>query len=817
MQRENNRSAMKRFRLCPRVTQASRLWTGMLWRPRRLRVIAGFAIAIGAAALWFLYRAPLPVALFAPDALTTRYLDVKGRLIAELPGPEARSHRPIPLAEMGPWVPAFTVALEDRRFFTHCGVDFLATGRALLRGHGGGSTITQQLVKIETARKGRSLWAKTCEMALALQLERRWSKAQILEAYLNRIPYGNRLIGVEAAAQAYFGKPAEILTQAEAIYLVGLPQAPARFNPWSHPEAAARQFERSEKLQAPLLPASSSLSPVSDPEWTNTDGTRTGNPASISLPLLSASPRLPVPASSSLPLLSASPRPRVSASSPVPLIERHLPLNRAPHFLQALRASQPTQRPAPDGIVQCTLDLDLQQQAQQAVVEHLNELHRPDITQAALVIIENQTGAVRALVGSRDFGAGTGGGEVNGALAWRNCGSTLKPFLYLTGIDRKVFTAATLLPDTADAVRGIYPDYDPHNFVHSHLGPVRVREALGNSLNVPAVMALSRVGARSAFDAIAGWGLTFDHPIEEVGAGFILGNVGVRLLDLTSAFSGLARGGLAGPPALFDAPPTVWRRMASPGAVEIITDILCDNAARFHSFGANSPLATPVRVGAKTGTSAEFRDAWAVGFTLEHTVGVWVGNFDGRPMSHTASVIAAAPLWRRVIDRLLEQDHPVPEPKLPRRPVCSLTGLLPCPRSPGTIGELFFPGTEPTETAEGWFAPDGHPVLPMEYAGWCASGHNRWQATVRPHFAQLAILSPRDKAVFLMDENLPVSQQQVEFRINIPEGATWKLNGKPLSAPNNGRLLWQIQPGEWSLEVSNQAAQVTSKFVVEGK
>ena len=740
----------------------------MLRRNRWLRALAGIGVGVVALAVWFLYWAPLPTSLTNPAPLTTRYFDAKGRLIAELPGTEARSHRPVPLAQMGPWIPALTVALEDRRFPTHWGVDFLATGRALLRGYGGGSTITQQLVKVATARKGRSLWAKAYEMALALQLERHWSKDQILEAYLNRIPYGNRLMGVEAAAQAYFGKPAAVLTRAEVIYLVGLPQAPARLNPWTHGETTAGQFERSIKL----LTARGALI--------------SGERESIRLPN----------------------------------IERHLPLNRAPHFLEAVAAvqrSQPdnTRLSGRDGIIHCTLDLDLQQQVQQAVIEHLNELHRSDITQAALVIIENETGAVRALVGSRDFSARNGSGEINGALAWRNCGSTLKPFLYLTGIDRKVFTAATLLPDTADAVRDIYPDYDPHNFVHSHLGPVRVREALGNSLNVPAVVALNRVGARSAFDAIAGWGLTFDHPIEDVGAGFILGNVGVRLLDLTSAFSGLARGGLAGPPVLVDGPPVVWRRMASPEAVEIINDILCDNAARFHSFGANSPLATPVRVGAKTGTSAEFRDAWALGFTREHTVGVWVGNFDGRPMSHAASVVAAAPLWRRVIDQLLEQDHPLPEPKLSRRSVCALTGLLPCPQSPGTIEELFLPGSEPSETSETWFASNGHPILPMEYAGWCSSGNNRLQATIRPDLSRLAILSPRNKAVFYLDENLPASQQQVEFQINIPEGATWKLNGNPLSAPLTGRLLWQLQAGEWILEVTNTATRATSKFVVK--
>jgi len=728
----------------------------MFWKKRRLRSVAAVGVAVIGSAVWFLYWAPLPSVLAKEEDLTTRYLDAKGRLVAELPGPEARSHRPVPLAEMGPWLPVVTVALEDQRFERHAGIDFRATVRAFFRGRGGGSTITEQLVKIASARKGRSIWAKAREKAQALQLERRWNKAQILETYLNRIPYGNRLIGVEAAAQAYFGKSATALTQAEAIYLAGLPQSPARLNPWTRPEAAAHQFDRSVRL----LAERGALTP--------------GEREALRLPE----------------------------------VEHHLPENRAPHFVQAVQDELPHKY----GIIRCTLDLDLQAAAQQMVRDHLNALHRGDISQAALVILENQTGAVRALVGSRDFA--TPEGQINGALQYRNCGSTLKPFLYLMGIERKVFTAATLLPDTADAVRGVYPDYDPHNFVLSHLGPVRVREAMANSLNVPAVVALSQIGARRAFNAIAGWGLKFDHPIEEAGAGFILGNVGVRLLDLTSAFAGLARNGLAGPPLLTVRSPCTWQQMASPEAVEIINDILCDNDARFRSFGANSPLATPVRVGAKTGTSAEFRDAWAIGFTREHTVGVWVGNFDGRPMGHAASIIAAAPLWRMAVDALLEHDHPVPQPKQARTRICSLTGLLPCSRSPGTVGELFLPGTELTESADAWFGPDGHPMLPMDYAGWCASADNNLRATVRPDLSKLTILSPRDHAVFLLDNDLPATQQQLELRVNIPDGTIWKLNGESITSPSNGRLLWQLQEGDWILEVSNTSAHETRTFTV---
>ena len=723
---------------------------------RLVRVLGSGLLAVIAFAAWFLYWAAVPSSLLHPPPLTTLFLDAKGRTLAELAGPAARSHRPVALAEMGPWLPEMAVALEDRRFFSHPGVDLMATVRALIRRHGGGSTITQQYVKIATGRRGRSIPAKLWEMALALQLERRWTKAQILEAYLNRAPYGNRLIGVEAAARGYFSKSAAELTQPEAAFLAGLPREPSRLNPWTHPGRSARRFEEVRRLLS-------------------------GDPIAMSLPE----------------------------------VRRHLPENSAPHFVQAVLrhwGAALTPPMPPRGTVRCTLDLDLQRRAEQLVREHLDLMHRPDITQAALVVLDNETGAVRALVGSRDFKQS----QINGALKFRNCGSTLKPFLYATGIDRRVFTAATLLPDTADAARDAYQDYDPHNFVLSHLGPVRVREALGNSLNVPAVVAVSRVGARTVFDAIGDWGIRFDTPLEKAGAGFILGNVGVRLLDLAAAFAGLARGGLAGPPRLLEGEPSPLKRVVCAEAAAIIADILCDNNARLQSFGPRSFLAFPVRIGAKTGTSAGFRDAWSAGFTRQHTVGVWVGNFDGRCMDHAASIASAAPLWRRMLDHLLLKDTPVPTPALSRTAVCSLTGRRPCAKSPGTVAELFLPGSEPRESAEAWFAEDGHPLLPEEYAGWCASMDNRLRATLRPQAMKLAILAPRDGAVFVLDDGLPAAQQQMEFQANLPQGVTWKVNGQPLIPSQNGRALWKLRPGHWTLEATNRTATASGRFEVRG-
>jgi penicillin-binding protein 1C len=663
---------------------------------------------------------------------------------------------------MGPWIPAYTVALEDQRFYKHCGVDAQATLRALLHGRGGASTITQQLVKMATGRRGQSYPAKFKEALVAFQIEWRWTKPRILEAYLNRLPYGNRLIGVEAAAQAYFEKPAANLTQPEALFLVGLPQAPSRLNPWKSPGAAEAQFQRTVRL----LRSRNQLAP--------------------------------------------------DAPQAVPGIERHLPRNLAPQYLDALqqelgvKGSPPGWHP---GVYRCTLDLDLQKKVQSLARAHIAKLNRADISQTGVVVLENRTGAVLALVGSKE-GPADPGGE-NAATNYRNCGSTLKPFLYLEGIEQRRFTAATVFPDTADAVRDVYKDYDPHNFVLRHLGPVRLREALAGSLNVPAVVALGQLGARPVFQRIRDWGVRFDRSLENAGAGFILGNVGVRLVDLCGAYAGLARGGLRQKASFLEVSPPATGRVASEASVSIITDILCDNDARFYSFGLHSPVAVPGRVAVKTGTSAGYRDAWTVGFTVEHTLGVWVGNFNAAPMSQAASVLAAAPLWRMVLDECLSNDKHLPVPDLPRTTICALSGLLPAPASSRTLSELFLPGTEPAETAESWFTPDGAPLLPGEFSGWCRSRENHLRASVRDQPGSLAILNPRQDAVYLLDPQLPAAQQQVEFRVSQPRGAKLMLNGEALEVPRDGRVLWQLREGQWTLEVSNAGTAVTRHFTVK--
>ena len=728
---------------------------------RRFWGIAVFTLVAATAAICVL-GLPLPLELQSPLLGTPTLLDSHGREIAELASKTARVQIPIALNEMGDWLPRVTVALEDRRFYRHSGIDWQATCAACLRNLqasriiSGGSTITQQLVKMACHRQKRDWFAKLYENIVAWKLEQVWTKERILGEYLNRSSFGNRRLGPEAASRAYFGKPARELTLAESIYIAGLLQAPTRFNPWRQPERAERKYARS----LDLLKKRDFL---------------TGAQESL-----------------------------LNGAPPVP--GHYDPLHLAPNYVDAVLQDQPVL----SGKVRTTLDLDLQRLAELKLQTHLSALNRYDIADGAVVILDNASGAVRAMVGSSNYAIN----QVNGAMRSRSCGSTLKPFVYLTAIDRRLLTAASLLADTPDAIRDTYSDYDPQNFNHRYLGPVRVREALACSLNVPAIIALSRVGARSAFYELQKWGFEFPRSIDDYGAGFILGNADIRLTDLAAAYAGLARGGLATRAKLLASELFPMRRVASSAATEIITDILCDNDARRKSFGANSPLALGERIAAKTGTSSGFRDAWTVGFDKEHTVAVWIGNSDGRPMRDTLAIQCAAPLWAAIMHDLLRNDHPLPPATdaVLQREICVVTGLLPSRFSPGKINELFLAGTEPMEDSSAWFSEEGKLLLPAEYASWCASRENVFGAMVLP---EPRIVSPRPGAAYQIDSVLPAKQQMIELLATMGSDVRWYVGGRPIPPEPDGRFFWQLTPGEWSLKAVSRNGTVQEAITVQ--
>ena len=721
----------------------------------------------------FMSWLPIPNELQKPPSGTLTLLDCRGREIAELASPEARAQFPVALEQMGPWLPRVTVALEDRRFYEHHGVDWRATVAACARNLrsrqivSGASTITQQLAKLASSRDRRSWSGKLYEAIVAWKLERRWSKQRILSEYLNRSSYGNRRLGPEAAARAYFGKPARDLTLSEAIFLAGLPQAPTRFNPWRHPQEANRKYARS-------------LGRLAD--------------------------------------LGIITRDQQSLLAKPPKILRIDPPRFAPHFVDAVVAQNPGLR----GTIRTTIDFDLQSAVERLARSHLSALNRHDITQVAVVVIENATGAIRAMVGSENYAVS----QINGATQPRSCGSTLKPFVYLEAIDKRLFTAASLLPDTPDAIRNEYADYDPQNYSHHYFGPVRLREALACSLNVPAVFVLSQLGARPAFYQLQKWGFNFSQGLDEYGAGFVLGNAETRLVDLAAAYAGLARGGTAMRAKFLASEHRPLARIASREATAIITDILCDNEARQKSFGLRSPLAFEQRVAAKTGTSSGFRDTWTVGFDKEHTAAVWAGNFDGRPMRDTFAVRAATPLWAAIMQELLRRDDPLDPPieddkfatanpssgGLVRSEICKTTGLLPSRLSTATMNELFLAGTEARDDSANYFASDGKLILPDAYARWCASRDNMIGAHVRSEFR---ITSPPPNAHYQIDPVLPSSQQMLELTAASGNEVEWFVNGERVTPERDGRCFWQLAAGEWNVRAVSRGKLADQKITVE--
>jgi penicillin-binding protein 1C len=426
-------------------------------------------------------------------------------------------------------------------------------------------------------------------------------------------------------------------------------------------------------------------------------------------------------------------------------------------------------------------------------------------------VIDNSNGAVRALVGSSGYATA----QLDGAMRPRSSGSTLKPFVYLAALDRRILTAATLLPDTADAIRDEYTDYDPQNFSHHYLGPVRMREALACSLNVPAVYTLSQLGARNAFYELTKWGFDFQRGLDTYGAGFVLGNAETRLVDLAAAYAALARGGIAMRAKFVASEHQLITRIASPEATAIITDILCDNEAREKSFGAHSPLAFAERIAVKTGTSSGFRDAWTVGFNKQHTVAIWAGNFDGRPMHNALAIRAASPLWAALMKELLRHDEPLDSPHasavLTQREICKTTGLLLSAESENRKTEWFLAGTEPTQTAADFFE-NGTLLLPETYGAWCASGDNTIGAHVRP---APRVTNPPPNARYVIDTVLPPKQQMIELTTTLSHGSEWFVNDTLQPPRNDGRVFWQLARGKWKIRAVNSAAVAETQITVE--
>jgi penicillin-binding protein 1C len=506
------------------------------------------------------------------------------------------------------------------------------------------------------------------------------------------------------------------------------------------------------------------------------------------------------------------------------LAEGHARAFHAPHFTELLLARDPgavASAKAGDSVLRTTLDLTLQQTVEDTVAAELARLARQageehDL-QSAVVVIENATGELLALSGSRSFFT-SAEGQVNGAWRPRSAGSTLKPFTYVLALERGT-TAATILADTP--IEYITPTgaYEPVNFDRRFQGPVSIRHALANSLNVPAVKLLDEIGGPVRLHDCLVKDLRFtslDPVATEYGLGLTLGNAEVRLLELANGYATLARLGEWKPVRFLrgsgaEAPRSEATRVFDPDAAWLVSDILSDPRARALAFGLNSPLNLPFRVAAKTGTSTDFRDSWTVGYTPDFTVGVWVGRFNNRPLNRVSGAMGAAPIFHQVMVRLHRGREPrwfTPPAGAVEATVDRISGKLPPEgRSlPETRvrKEWFVRGRLPDRAPQEDYDETGRTRLPLSYSGWWRDPANplkesAWLEPVEesappPPFR---IVSPLEGTVAFIDPDLPASGTRFPLRVAGSGVEEIEWSSASLSVESkDGRSWLVLRPGE---------------------
>jgi penicillin-binding protein 1C len=695
------------------------------------------------AARRFLQRAALPalmsLAASAAHALATfnevrtahrpsdaQLLDRHGVLLQTLRTDHQVRRLPwVPLQDLSPALLDAIVLSEDRRFWQHSGIDWSGVARsawanAWNQRTQGASTLTMQLAGLMDdglARPagGRSLGQKFGQALTATQLEARWKKHEILEAYLNSVPLRGELVGVAAMAQALFGKHASGLDAQEAAITAALVRAPNA--------AATRVAER----------ACGVLSLQHRP--------------CTGLPELAAA------------ALQRSGKAKLGEAL-------------APHLARQVL------RPAGPVSAHSTLDAGLQRLALRSLRQHLAELSGRNVEDGAVVVLDNASGEVLAWVGSSGPGL-SGAHEVDGVLARRQPGSTLKPFVYQLAFEQRLITPASLLDDSPAQLQTGGGLYLPQNYDRRFRGWVSARQALAGSLNIPAV----RVGAMLPPDALLqrlnAWGLQLPQTGGYYGQALALGSAEVTLLDLSNAYRALANGGRLSPPrwVLADTNPRAKaavssrsgdpttpdhpappQRVADASASHLVTDILADNAARAATFGLDSALALPGFAAVKTGTSKDMRDNWCIGFSSRYTVGVWVGNASGAPMHQISGVGGAAPVWRSIM-LALHEGKPSAPPGLPPGVVAAPLRYADGREPPRT--ELFLAGSE-----QSLIVPSAQ-IAPSTQTA-----------------TRYGITHPTDGSIFALDPDIPPAAQRIVFE---GEPGQWRLDGRPLPGRSHGR------------------------------
>jgi penicillin-binding protein 1C len=783
---------------------------------RRRRAIAGAALAAVLAGGWWLRCGPLPEGMLDLDEhVSTEVVARDGEPLREsLSAAGQRSGR-IDAGHLPDALVRATLAAEDARFFRHPGIDPLAVARALWhdllarRMVEGGSTLTQQTVKILIDRD-RSAAGKLREAVLALRLEHRLGKREILALYLSIVPYGRQIQGAEAASRAYFDTSAANLTAAQAALLAGLPQRPSALDPRRHFEAASRR-------QRWVLARMRALDALSADDYE----------------------------------AARAERLRIVRTEPAFL---------APHFVERVLGA--VGGPAPRR-VETTLDAALQREVAGIVDRHRARLLGHGAYNVAVAVLDNRTAEWLAWEGSGDYLDQEHGGAIDGVVTPRQPGSALKPFTYALAFDHG-YTPASVLPDLPThfptAVDGVL--YSPRNYDGIFRGPLRARAALAGSENVPAVWLLSRSGVPDLLRVLRRVGLTtLAKTPDYYGYALTMGDAEVRLDELVAAYAAIARGGTWRRPIAIrrvsrdgaesagavTAGAASEERVLSARASFWLADVLSDSAARAFIFGSGGSLDFPFPVAVKTGTSQAYHDNWTIGFTRDVTVGVWVGNFDRSPLRSSSGVTGAAPIFhdvmmaaqQRISGGLPAEDQPIVERPtgLAPRAICALSGRDATPFCPRLESE-WMPTDRPAAPCR-WHRRAGGVVSvswPPVYRTWAreqgllteASDATRTVSRVATEARagrraaaaeRLRIVNPPPGAIYLFDPTLRAEFQTLPLRaITETPGArlSWEVDGRPVGAATAERGLdWPLARGSHTVTVSDGAVRDETSIVVK--
>ncbi|MBU0572245.1 PBP1A family penicillin-binding protein [Patescibacteria group bacterium] len=627
----------------------------------------------------FAFNLPSPDKIVRRDGFSTKILDRNGEVLYDIFVDERRT--PVELDDIPLFLRQATIAIEDKNFYEHKGFDPTGFFRAILnivfRGRiQGGSTLTQQLVKNALLSPERTIFRKVREFLLSIQIERKYSKDEILKMYLNEVPYGGTAFGVETAAETYYGKKVKDLNLVESAILAGLPQRPSAYSPYSSTPDA--YIGRTEQV----------LRRMREDDYITKEQEESA----------------------------------LGEIENVKFQERGASF-KAPHFVQYVQKileDRYGENVVEQGglKVTTTLDLELQESAEDTVKEEIDKVTGLKISNGAAVVLDPETGEILAMVGSRGFSDPDIDGQVNVTTRLRQPGSAIKPITYLTAF-KEGYTASSLIMDVPTTFPGGIgqPDYEPVNYDGEYRGPMQLRYTLGNSINVAAVKVLALVGIKDTLQTAYDLGITSLKPTNEmmnkVGLSLTLGGGEVKLLELTGAYSTFMNGGHVVEPVgilkvedkdgkvLEEHEPEKGKRVISEELAYMIFDILSDNSARTEIFGTNSLLNIPGRdIAVKTGTTNDKRDNWTVGGGPQAVVGVWVGNNDNSPMLQVASgVTGASPIWRRIVMAAL-QGKSNTSPEVPSgiitAAVDTISGYRAHDGFPSRI-EQFIKGTEPGE------------------------------------------------------------------------------------------------------------------------